>query len=104
LFSFTLPAGDQQTYVARLGRASARAQWQLVLHREPERPVGDPPVLVVGSPDDALVSRADLERVARRYRGSPLLFPGMGHELMLDSGWQEPLDAILDWLAKAATS
>ena len=31
---------------------------------------------------------------------APLLFPGMGHDLMLDAGWQEPIDAILDWLGK----
>jgi hypothetical protein len=24
----------------------------------------------------------------------------MGHDLMLDTGWREPLDAILDWLTK----
>ena len=59
------------------------------------------PVLVIGSPDDALVSRSALDRVARYYQGSPLLFPGMGHVMMLDGGWQEPLDAVLDWLVKA---
>jgi pimeloyl-ACP methyl ester carboxylesterase len=100
LFSRELPEADQQRHVARLGRASARAQWQLAVHRAPEDPVGSPPVLVLGSPDDGLVSRADLERVARRYRGAPLLFPGMGHDLMLEARWAEPLDAILDWLEK----
>jgi hypothetical protein len=29
-----------------------------------------------------------------------LLFPGMGHDMMLDSRWREPVDAILDWLDK----
>jgi pimeloyl-ACP methyl ester carboxylesterase len=68
----------------------------------PEPPVGDPPVLVLGSPDDAVVSTAALNRVARRYGGAPLLFPGMGHALMLDAAWREPIDAILDWLDKPA--
>ena len=63
-------------------------------------PVGDPPVLIVGSPDDRVVPRSALDRTAARYGGSPLLFPGMGHELMLEENWVEPLDAILDWLAK----
>jgi alpha-beta hydrolase superfamily lysophospholipase len=62
--------------------------------------VGDPPVLVVGSPDDRIVGRAALTAVARRYGGAPLLFPGMGHDLMLDIRWKEPIDAILDWLDK----
>ena len=63
--------------------------------------VGDAPVLVVGSPDDRIVPRRSLEKTARRYGGAPLLFPGMGHDLMLEARWQEPIDAILDWLDKS---
>jgi pimeloyl-ACP methyl ester carboxylesterase len=100
LFSREVPDAAAQAYVGRLGRASARAQWQLLLHRAPEPPVGDPPVLVVGSPDDRVVPPAALRWAARRYGGAPLLFPGMGHDLMLDARWREPIDAILDWLEK----
>ncbi len=63
-------------------------------------PVGDPPTLVVGSPDDRVVPRTALDRAAARFGGAPLLFPGMGHALMLQPAWAEPIDAILDWLAK----
>jgi alpha-beta hydrolase superfamily lysophospholipase len=72
-----------------------------LVHRAPEPPVGEVPVLVVGSPDDRVVPRRALERAARRYGGAPLLFPGMGHDLMLEPRWQEPLDAVLDWLDKS---
>ncbi|MFF5292520.1 alpha/beta hydrolase [Paractinoplanes globisporus] len=94
LFSAALPADEADGYLNRMTfhrplRASA-----------PPRPVGDPPVLVVGSPDDRVVSRKSLDRTAAEYGGAPLLFPGMGHELMLDAGWAEPIDAILDWLTK----
>ena len=61
-------------------------------------------MLVVGSPDDKVVPRASLEWVARHYGGAPLLFPGMGHDLMLDARWSEPIDAILDWLEKLPRS
>jgi hypothetical protein len=47
-----------------------------------------------------VVPRASLDRTATRYGGAPLLFPGMGHDLMLDAGRLEPIDAILDWLVK----
>jgi pimeloyl-ACP methyl ester carboxylesterase len=63
-------------------------------------PVGHPPTLVVGSPDDRVVPRSALDRAAARHGGAPLLFPGMGHALMLQQAWVEPIDAILDWLAK----
>jgi len=66
----------------------------------PGAPVGDPPTLVVGSPDDRVVPRSALDRAAGRFGGAPLLFPGMSHDLMLDTKWQEPIDAILDWLSK----
>ncbi|HEX5541485.1 MAG TPA: alpha/beta fold hydrolase [Micromonospora sp.] len=103
LFSRELPDAVARSYVARLGRASARAQWQLLAHRAPEPAVGNPPVLVVGSPDDRVVPSSALIRAARRYGGAPLLFPGMGHDLMLDARWREPIDAILDWLDKNVT-
>lgn len=98
LFSRELPVTVARDYTRRLGRASARAQWQLLVHRAPEPPVGNPPVLVVGSPDDRVVPLSALHRAARRHGGAPLLFPGMGHDLMLDARWREPIDAILDWL------
>ena len=101
LFSRGLAGAEAARYTARLGRASARAQRQLAWHAGPEDPVGNPPILVVGSPDDPLVPRSALVTVARRYGGAPLLFPGMGHDLMLDARWREPIDAILDWLDKA---
>jgi pimeloyl-ACP methyl ester carboxylesterase len=64
------------------------------------RPVGDPPVLVAGSPDDRLVPRSSLDRSAARYGGAPLLFPGMPHDVMRAAAWAEPIDAIIDWLEK----
>jgi pimeloyl-ACP methyl ester carboxylesterase len=102
LFGRELPAATARGYAARLGRAAARAQWQLMVAGAPEPAVGTPPVLVLGSPDDRLVPRSALARAARWYGGAPLMFPGMGHDLMLDSRWAEPLDAILDWLEKGA--
>jgi pimeloyl-ACP methyl ester carboxylesterase len=101
LFSREVPSSVARGYATRLGRASSRAQWQLLRGRAPEDPVGDPPVLVVGSPDDRIVPDSAVRKVARRYGGAPLLFPGMGHDLMLDARWREPIDAILDWLDKS---
>lgn len=100
LFSKELPAAARREYAARLGRAAPLAQLQLLAPGTLEPAVGGPPVLVVGSPDDRIVSGAALARTARLFGGAPLLFPGMGHDLMLDARWQEPIDAILDWLEK----
>jgi len=98
LFSPALPAEEAQAHLARL--VARRPRRELVTAGPAPRPVGDPPTLVVGSPDDRVVPRKSLDRTAARYGGAPLLFPGMGHDLMLDAGWSEPIDAILDWLGK----
>jgi pimeloyl-ACP methyl ester carboxylesterase len=100
LFGPELPAERADGYRSRLGAAGAVAQWQLLAHRSAAPPVGRPPTLVVGSPDDRVVPRSSLDRAAGRHGSAPLLFPGMGHDLMLDAGWQDPIDAILDWLVK----
>jgi pimeloyl-ACP methyl ester carboxylesterase len=99
LFGREVASSQAREYTNRVGGAPApRVQWQLLRSRAPEPAVGAARVLVVGSPDDRIVPRRDLEKVARRYGGAPLLFPGMGHDLMLESRWKEPIDAILDWL------
>jgi pimeloyl-ACP methyl ester carboxylesterase len=54
--------------------------------------------MVVGTPDDRLVPLADVERTARRYGVAPVLFPGVGHDLMLDAGQDRVLAAVLDWV------
>ena len=64
LFSPNLHGSAARAYVARIGSASSRAQWQLLTSAAPERPVGDPPVLVVGSPEDKIVSQKSLRAVA----------------------------------------
>ncbi|WP_229073800.1 alpha/beta hydrolase [Actinoplanes sp. DH11] len=95
LFAGAAPEG----VLDRLG-AGSRPRPELLTRAALPRPVGAPPVLVAGSPDDRVVRRPALDRAAARYGGAPLLFPGMGHDLMLETGWTEPIDAILDWLAK----
>jgi pimeloyl-ACP methyl ester carboxylesterase len=91
-----------QEYLERIDRVRPRRE--LVTHPAAPKPVGAPPVLVAGSPDDRVVPRASLDRTAARYGGAPLLFPGLGHDLMLDEGWAEPIEAILDWLEKESAA
>jgi pimeloyl-ACP methyl ester carboxylesterase len=102
LFSAGLAEGE--AYQERLVRAPARVYRQVLFAKPAAEPVGAPPTLVVGSPDDRVVPRAALDRAAARFGGAPLLFPGMGHDLMLDTDWREPIDAILDWLGKELAS
>ncbi len=56
------------------------------------------PVLVAGDPDDRRSPRKALDRLAQRYNGQPMFLPGAGHDLPRGRRWQEPIDAVLDWV------
>jgi pimeloyl-ACP methyl ester carboxylesterase len=99
-FSVATPTPVAKRFLGEMRRGSRRVQYQLLRGWQPERPVGAPPVLTVGSPDDKVVPRAALAAVARLYGGAPLEFPGMGHSMPVEPGWAEPIDAVLDWLDK----
>ncbi|MFD2090920.1 alpha/beta hydrolase [Blastococcus deserti] len=93
-----LGAAEAQTLSDRCGAESALAQYQLLLHRPAGPPLGAPPVLVLATPDDRLVPIRGVRATARRYGAEVVEFPGMGHDLMLDARWRQPLDAMLAWL------
>ena len=84
-------------YSDRTGTESPFVQWELLLRRR----VGPVrcPVLVVGTPGDRLVRPADVERTAESYGVEPVWFPGMGHDVMLDVGWDRVLDTVLAFAA-----
>lgn len=79
---------------------SAIVQYQLLFHRPPGPPLGDPPVLVLATPDDALIPLRGIRATANRYGATLEEFPGMGHDLMLDARWREPLEVMLRWLQR----
>ena len=96
LFSAELPEATAAAHVARLGEESPLAQLQLALPRRPRPTMA--PVLVLGTPDDEVIPRSAVARTAHHYATTPHWFPGMGHDLMLDARWRQPLDVLLDWV------
>jgi hypothetical protein len=55
---------------------------------------------VFGADDDMSISRSEVESTARAYGTHAVLFPGMGHDMMLVAGWQRVADRIIDWLGR----
>ena len=90
-----LDPATARSYSDRTSTESPLVQWELLL---PQR-VGPIrcPVLVIGTPQDRLVRVADVERTARSHGVDPVWFPGMGHDVMLDTGWDGVLDTVLDF-------
>jgi len=93
-----LDAATARAYTARTGPESPLVQYQLLLHLPPALPRVPVPMLVLGSPDDRLVPIGDVRRTARRYNAHLEEFPGMGHDLMLDAGWDHPFLVVRHWL------
>ena len=92
-----LDAATARRYSDRTGKESPLVQWELLLRRT----VGPVrcPVLVIGTPADRLVRPADVQRTAGSYGVEPVWFPGMGHDVMLDAGWDLVLDTVLAFTA-----
>lgn len=96
--------GEAERWAAMCGDESPLAQFEVLLHTPAGPPKGDPPILVLGTPDDALIPIADVRDTARRYSAELLEFPGLGHDLMLDAGGDEVADAMLGWLDARVTT
>jgi alpha-beta hydrolase superfamily lysophospholipase len=59
------------------------------------------PMLVLGAEQDGFFSVRDLRRTARAYRTEAHMVPGIGHDMMLDDGWEQVADRIDAWLRTA---
>jgi pimeloyl-ACP methyl ester carboxylesterase len=61
------------------------------------------PVLVLGAEHDGFFTAAELRRTAAAYRTEAEIIPGMGHDLMLDQGWEQVADRIHTWVGDVPT-
>jgi pimeloyl-ACP methyl ester carboxylesterase len=55
------------------------------------------PVLVLGAERDGIISVGEVEETARAYGTQAEIFPGIGHDMMLDDGWQAVADRVDVW-------
>jgi alpha-beta hydrolase superfamily lysophospholipase len=83
---------------ARLQDESFRAFLELIAIIRPRPEQVPVPVLVLGAHRDSIITPAEVAATAAAYRTTPTLFP-TAHDMMLDDGWQEVADHILQWLA-----
>jgi non-heme chloroperoxidase len=58
------------------------------------------PVLVVSAEDDHISPPAVQPRLVRKYRAEHVAFPGHGHSLVSEGGWEPAADALLDWAGR----
>jgi alpha-beta hydrolase superfamily lysophospholipase len=55
------------------------------------------PVLVLGAERDGFFTVGEIRRTASAYRTEAEIFPGIGHNMMLDQGWEDVADRVDAW-------
>jgi pimeloyl-ACP methyl ester carboxylesterase len=84
---------------SRLGPESARVLYRDLLYRHLARPRRvTTRMLVLGAELDGFFTAREVAATARAYRTEPVMFPGMGHNMMLEHGWEVVADRIDGWL------
>ncbi|RMG93627.1 MAG: alpha/beta fold hydrolase [Chloroflexi bacterium] len=56
------------------------------------------PLLILGAEKDGIFKPEEIEKSARAFGTQAEIFPNMGHDMMLEPGWQQVADRILAWL------
>ena len=103
-FSDALPATALRRYVDLLAANDGETTVLDVRKLGEETPLpalkggGAPPGLVIGGDADTIVDVAALHEAAAWLAcGPPIVLPGMGHDVMLDVGWERAAAALDEW-------
>jgi len=101
-FSKSLPDDELRTYYRQLQDESYIAYLDMMALNlpNPRRAQAHKkvPMLVLGGADDRIFTPAEVTQTAHAYGVTARIFPGMAHDLMLDTGWQDVADAMITWL------
>jgi len=52
----------------------------------------------VGATEDALFTPAMAAAAAAGWGTTPVMLDGIGHDVMLDAGWERAADTLADWV------
>jgi pimeloyl-ACP methyl ester carboxylesterase len=98
LFCAHTPEPIVKSCAARMEPESARAGLDQMIRPPDARPV-TAPLLVLGAQDDGSRTDGEVSATARTYQTDAEFFPNMGHNMMLEPGWQAVAERIDNWLA-----
>jgi pimeloyl-ACP methyl ester carboxylesterase len=99
-FSPRTPESDVVRHAARLGEEYVgRLVLDEALLDLPKTERVTTPMLVLGAGCDGCFTTEEVQATARAYRTEAEIFPGMGHNMMLEPGWATVAERIHSWLA-----
>jgi pimeloyl-ACP methyl ester carboxylesterase len=99
LFGPDMDPEDARLYATRLQDESYLAYLEMIFELPRPSRVHDP-VLVLGASQDAIFSPSEIHATARAYGTEAIIFPGMGHDMMLEPAWRDVADAMAIWIGK----
>lgn len=106
LFAQPISVDDLGRYVRMAQPESHRAIWDMMLLNLPRPsqilahlPHGRDDLKIIGATHDLIIPASMVEMTARSYGVDAMLYPGMGHGLMLERDWTIVAQDIIDWLA-----
>jgi hypothetical protein len=103
---FFLPGTPEATVAAtakRVQSESYRAFLDMLILDRPKPRKVDEPVLVVGAVADPIFPPKDVAATAAAWRTEPVMLDGIGHDVMLDVGWERTADCLADWVLARVT-
>jgi len=100
-FSPRLSHQQQQRYISRFVPESFPAVGVDMLFLDLPRPQPPTsPLLVMGGQYDTLFPPGEIQRTAQAYGTRAVIVADLGHEMMLDPGWERVADYVAFWLQK----
>jgi pimeloyl-ACP methyl ester carboxylesterase len=97
-FSTDMPTEQVERYFERLQDETIWMLLDTLAFQLPRPERIKVPMLVLGGTDDTLITPAEIEATGRAYNAPVKIFPHMAHDLMLEEGWRDVADCILQWL------
>lgn len=102
LFAQPVEPDALKRYYRLMQPESQRALWDMALFDLPHRwRMQLPPLLVLGAEFDTLIPASFAESTAGYYGTRAEIFPGMGHGMMLDAGWEKVAARVAGWATMA---
>jgi pimeloyl-ACP methyl ester carboxylesterase len=99
-FSARTPECDVVRHAARLGNESHRVSLDALFLNLPKPQRVTTPLLVLGAEHDGCITRAEVNATAAAYGTVAEFFAGMGHDMMIEPGWEEVAARIESWLTE----
>ena len=97
-FSAQMSDAQVSHYVTRLQEESTRIGLDCLVLNLPRPKRVTAPLLILGAQNDTAHTADEIRATARAYGTEAEFFPNMGHNMMLEPGWDAVAERIHDWL------